>query len=158
KIAASKRKGMWMGGTIPLGYVSKDKKLVINPAEAETVRQIYKLYLDIGSVRRLKEGPDQLGYVTKKRRRNGTSSGGKPLARGHLYWLLSNPIYAGLISHRGRTADGQHQAIIDRETWGATQRSLTGKAPFERRAAAATNAPGKGTKRQQDSGSLLSGL
>jgi site-specific DNA recombinase len=120
KIAASKRKGMWMGGAVPLGYVSKDKKLVIDPEEAETVRQIYKLYLDIGSVRQLKEHLDQLGCVTKKRLRNdGTSSGGRPFTRGHLYWLLSNPIYAGLISHRGRIADGQHQAIIDRETWEA---------------------------------------
>src|SRR5204862_4152108 len=101
KIAASKRKGIWMGGAVPLGYVSKDKKLVINPAEAETVSQIFKLYLDIGSVRRLKEHLDQQGYVTKKRcRKNGSESGGKHFTRGHLYWVLSNPIYAGFITHK----------------------------------------------------------
>src|SRR4051794_5847326 len=118
KIAASKRKGMWMGGAVPLGYASKDKKLVIYQAEAETVRQIFKLYHDIGSVRQLKEHLDQLGYVTKQHyRKDGAASGGKPFSRGHLYWLLSNPIYAGFISHKGRIADGQHEGIVDRETW-----------------------------------------
>jgi site-specific DNA recombinase len=132
---------------------------VISAAEAETVRHIFKLYLEIGSVRRLKERLDELGCATKQRLRNdGTPSGGKPFTRGHLYWLLSNPIYAGLISHRGRISDGQHEAIIDRETWEATQRSLAGKAPFERRAVAATNASTVSTKRDRDSGSLLSGL
>ena len=116
KIAASKRKGLWMGGAVPLGYSSKDKKLVINPMEAETVRKIFKLYLDVGSVRQLKERLDQLGCLTKKRfRKDAAWSGVKPFTRGHLYWLLSNPIYAGLISHKGRIASGQHEGIIDRE-------------------------------------------
>ena len=156
KIAASKRKGMWMGGAIPLGYAVKDKKLVINSTEAETVSQIFRLYLDIGSVRRLKEQLDQLGYLTKSRvRKDGAPSGGKPFTRGHLYWLLSNPIYAGFISHKGRISNGQHEAIINRETWEATQRSLAAKAPYVREAATTDIGAGKS---QVHGASFLAGL
>lgn len=146
KIAASKRKGMWMGGAVPLGYSTRDKKLLVNPVEAETVRMIFRLYREIGSVRKLKEHLDRLGTMTKPRlRKNGYWSGGKPFTRGHLYWLLSNPIYAGLIRHKDRIAKGQHEAIIDHETWETTQASLTGKAPFQR-APAAAKVRGGGTR------------
>jgi DNA invertase Pin-like site-specific DNA recombinase len=122
KIAASKKKGMWMGGAVPLGYRVDNRKLVIHAEEAKTVRQIFWFYLEAGSVRRLKEQLDELGILTGTRaKRDGTSSGGKPFTRGHLYWLLSNPIYAGDIRHKEKIAKGQHQAIIDRELWDAVQ-------------------------------------
>ena len=101
KIAASKKRGMWMGGNVPLGYDASEGTLVINPVEAETVRHIFALYHELGCVRRVKEEADRLGLRTKRRvSANGTERGGKPFARGHLYRLLSNPIYAGQIAHR----------------------------------------------------------
>jgi DNA invertase Pin-like site-specific DNA recombinase len=125
KIAASKKKGMWMGGAVPLGYRVDNRKLVIHAEEAETVRRIFQLYLEAGSVRRLKEKLDELSVLTGTRaRRDGTSSGGKPFSRGHLYWLLSNLIYAGDIRHKEKIAKGQHQAIISRELWDAVQQQI----------------------------------
>src|SRR5437764_8521630 len=86
KIAASKKKGMWMGGTVPLGYDVQDRKLVINSAEAETVRHIFALYRDLGCVRRVKEEADSLGLMTKRSTTaKGTERGGKPFSRRHLY-------------------------------------------------------------------------
>ena len=156
KIAASKRKGMWMGGAVPLGFVAKDKKLTINPVEAETVRKIFSLYLDLGSVQRMKEHLDQAGDFTKRRvRKDGTATGGKPFTRGRLYWLLSNPVYAGLVSHKGAITDGQHDAIIDRGTWDTTQAMLAGRAPFERQPIVERGAP---PKDQNGSASILAGL
>src|SRR5438045_6534918 len=100
KIAASKKKGMWMGGVPPLGYVVKDRKLMPDPNEAALVQKIFALYLELGCVSRLKSELDR----TKIKSRtwtsgNGTGRGGKPFSRGHLYRLLSNPIYAGQIVH-----------------------------------------------------------
>src|SRR3954470_2049138 len=100
KIAASKQKGMWMGGTPPLGYDALARKLVVNPAEAETVRRIFALYLELGCVRRLKETVDRLGWTTKRfTTAAGHIQGGRPFSRGHLYRILSNPIYLGQIAH-----------------------------------------------------------
>src|SRR5438270_1585505 len=90
KIAASKKKGMWMGGNPPLGYDIHQRKLLVNPAEAETVRGIFALYLEIGSAPRLKERVDELGLITPKRLTRKGQSGGKPFSLGHLYWILSN--------------------------------------------------------------------
>src|SRR5262245_46584437 len=133
KIAASKKKGMWMGGAVPIGYRATDKRLVVEPEEAEAVRQLFRLYLEIGSVRRLKEKVDELRLVTSKRRlRNDETAGGKRFSRGHLYWLLSNPIYVGDVRHRGKVWPGQHEPIIDRESWNAVQKPLAGQAPTER--------------------------
>ena len=102
KIAASKKKGMWMGGNVPLGYDANERTLVINPAEAETVRRVFALYRELGCVRRVKEEADRLGLRTKcSTTTNGTERGGKPFSRGHLYTLLSNPIYIGHIAHKG---------------------------------------------------------
>jgi DNA invertase Pin-like site-specific DNA recombinase len=128
KIAASKRKGMWMGGQPPLGYDVADKKLVANAAEARTVRKLFDLYLELGSVRRLKQEADRLGLVTKRRTSGGRATGGKPFSRGNLYQLLHNPIYVGEIAHKGRTYPGQHEAIIGRETWVAVQQKLESQA------------------------------
>ena len=129
KIAASKRKGMWMGGRPPLGYDVIDKKLVINQAEAKAVNQLFKLYLKQGTVRSLKEEADRLGLVTKRRRdRNGKITGEKPFTRGNLYEVLSNPIYIGMVRHKEKVFPGQHEAIIDQATWDAAQSLLSGNA------------------------------
>ena len=88
KIAASKKKGMWMGGNVPLGYDASARMLVINPAEAETVRCIFALYRALGCVRGVKEEADRLGLKTKSgTTANGTERGGKPFSRGHTYRL-----------------------------------------------------------------------
>jgi site-specific DNA recombinase len=129
KIAASKKKGMWMGGLVPHGYDVRDRKLVINAAEAEAVRILFRLYRELGTVRRLKEEADRLGLVTKQRlQSSGRVTGGGPFTRGHLYQLLSNPIYVGEIAHKGASYPGRHDAIIDRETFDAIQHQLTGNA------------------------------
>ncbi len=118
KIAASKKKGMWMGGNVPLGYDASERTLVINPAEAETVRRVFALYREFGCVRRVKEETDRLGLRTKcSTTTNGTERGGKPFSRGHLYTLLSNPIYTGHIGHKGELHPGQQAALIDDESW-----------------------------------------
>jgi DNA invertase Pin-like site-specific DNA recombinase len=97
KIAASKKQGMWMGGNVPLGYDVSERTLIINPAEAETVRRIFARYLDLGCVRRVKEEADRLGLKTKRRTTaHGTERGGKPFSRGHIYGLLSSFIPASI--------------------------------------------------------------
>src|SRR6202047_2911267 len=122
KSAASKKKGMWMGGNVPLGYDASERTLVINPAEAETVRRIFALYRELGCVRRVKEEADRLGLRTKCRTTaNGTERGGKLFSRGHLYTMLSNPIYAGQIAHKGQLYPAQHRALIDADTWTAVR-------------------------------------
>jgi DNA invertase Pin-like site-specific DNA recombinase len=123
KIAASKRKGMWMGGLVPLGYERQERTLVINEAEAETVRAIFRIYLELGCVRRLKDEVDRQGLRSKPRSK-GRSLGGLPFTRGHLYRILSNPLYIGEIAHKGETYPGQHPGIIARETWEAVQAML----------------------------------
>ena len=101
KIAASKKKGMWMGGLPPLGYDAKDRALVVNQQEAETVRHIYGRYIALGSVAALKEALDRDGIVSKKRiDKFGRLTGGKPIARGALYLMLQNRIYLGEIVHK----------------------------------------------------------
>ena len=129
KIAASKKKGMWMGGNVPLGYDTRERTLIINPAEAKTVRRIFALYLEFGCVRRVKQEADQLGLSTKRgMTADGCQRGGKPLSRGHIYRLLSNPIYTGQIAHKGQLYPGQHPALIDAEMWTAVQDQLVAKA------------------------------
>ena len=123
-----------MGGPTPIGYVVKEKKLIIDPDGAEIVMQIYAQYRELGSVRKLKEHLDCIGLLTEHRiRKDGTPSGGKSFGRGHLKWILTNPIYAGLITHKGKISEGQHEAIIARDLWDATQRLMTNRAPRERK-------------------------
>ncbi len=130
KIAASKKKGMWMGGVVPLGYDARDKKLVVNEAEAETVRTLFKLYLELGTVRQLKDEADRRGIVTKCYvQDNGNPRGGKSFSRGHLYRVLANPLYRGMIQHRGVLHEGEHEVIVDEATWNAVRNTLTGNAP-----------------------------
>jgi hypothetical protein len=123
KIAASKQKGLWMGGLVPLGYEPNGRTLSINEAEAQTVRTLFRLYIEHGTVRQVKVEADRLGLTTEIRS-SGRMRGGRPLSRGHLYKLLSNPLYAGRIAHRGNIYDGQHPAIVDAETWNQVQTRL----------------------------------
>ncbi len=125
KIAASKKKGMWMGGNLPLGYDSPDRKLIVNRAEAEMVRQIFRRYVELRSVRDLKAELDAGGIVSKVRvSKTGRTSGGKPFTRGALYHLLQNRVYIGEITHKDESYPGQHEAIIDRELWDEVQATL----------------------------------
>ncbi|MEQ8441303.1 MAG: recombinase family protein [Alphaproteobacteria bacterium] len=133
KIAASKKKGMWMGGPVPLGYDVRDRKLLVNEDEAVTVRQIFDLYLELGSVRLLKHACDKQGIVSKVRHtKTGCVVGGVPISRGNLYQMLSNPLYVGRIPHRGETYPGQHEAIIDESVWEAVQAQLSDNAVTRR--------------------------
>jgi hypothetical protein len=130
KIASSKQKGMWMGGNPPLGYDVKDRALVVNASEAKTVRTLFRLYLDLGTVRKLREAAIQGGLLSKVRHnKHGRIGGGTPFARGHLYQLLSNPIYVGKVAHKDKTYPGQHKAIIDEKTWAAVRERLALQAP-----------------------------
>jgi DNA invertase Pin-like site-specific DNA recombinase len=129
KIAASKQKGLWMGGKVPLGYDASGRTLIINPAEAETVRRVFTLYGELGYVRQVKEAADQLGLKTKRSTTaNGGERGGKLLSRGHIYRVLANPIYTGQIAHKDQLYPGQHPALIDTETWTAVQDQLAVRA------------------------------
>ncbi len=122
KIAASKKKGLWMGGYPPLGYRPAGRTLVIDPAEAALVQQIYRTYLDVGNVRALKAALDAASiHYPARVTTSGRSYGGGPFLRGPLYKLLSNPLYRGQIRHRDLIHDGQHPAIIDQSTWEAVQ-------------------------------------
>jgi DNA invertase Pin-like site-specific DNA recombinase len=135
KIAASKRKGMWMGGVVPLGYDVIDRRLIINEAEAKTVRTLFRLYLQHAKVRLVKEEADKMDLRTKSRKpNNGRRRGGEPFTPGHIYKLLSNPIYVGEIVHKGVRHSGEHDGIIDRETWNAVQEQLGRNAVVRRRA------------------------
>lgn len=125
KIAASKKKGMWMGGFVPLGYDVKDRMLVINGDEAESVRFIFRRYLELGSVYKLKAELDAKGTISKRRvSANGKARGGCPITAGALYHMLQNPIYHGRIGHKGQSYEGVHDAIIEPELWEEVQRSL----------------------------------
>jgi len=125
KIAASKKKGMWMGGFVPVGYLKSGRGLVIEEREAETVRLIFRRYNELKSVRLLKEDLDRRALVSKVRAgKSGLRMGGKAYSRGKLYKLLSNPIYKGEIRHLKICHPGQHQPLIDSGLWEKTQRLL----------------------------------
>ena len=124
KIAASKRKGMWMGGPIPLGYDSRDKKLVVNGSQAEVVRKVFSRYLELGGADLLKQETDHLGLVTKRHEDGSGFRGGLAFSRGNLYQMLHNPIYAGEIAHKGKVYPGQHERIIAPGLWEAVQKRL----------------------------------
>jgi site-specific DNA recombinase len=127
KIAASKRKGMWMGGNPPLGYDVKDRRLVINEMEAEIVRKLFAAYRELGTVRRLKFWADSQGILTKRRSKVGVAIGGKPFSRGNLYALLSNCLYKGTVSHGKQHHKGQHESIIDAAPWEQVNMALRAK-------------------------------
>lgn len=125
KIAASKRKGMWMGGLPPVGYTPHERSLVIDEPQAQRVREIFRLYLELNCVRLLGKELLSRNWLTPARnsRRQG-AGGNRPFSRGHLYRLLRNPIYIGRVPHRGESYEGNHPAIIDQQTWDAVQHRL----------------------------------
>src|SRR5260370_3856866 len=129
KIAASKQKGMWMGGVPPLGYQAQDRKLVIVESEAEIVRLIFRRYAELGSVRLLKDELEARNIQSKLRTSGaGRISGGKPFARGALYLMLQNRIYRGEIVHNQQSHLGEHKPIVDQPLWDAVQTQLAGNA------------------------------
>src|SRR6266404_3852556 len=129
KIAASKKKGMWMGGMPPLGYRAQAGKLIIVESEAETVRFIFRRYAELGSVRLLKDELDARSIRSKLRTSaSGRRRGGKPFARGALYLMLQNRVYRGEIVHKEQSHPGEHTPIIDQPLWNAVQAQLTSNA------------------------------
>jgi len=145
KIAASRRKGKWTGGTVPLGYDARDKKLVINKTEAETVRTIFGRYLELGSFSKLVADLDRRGIVTKRRdTKVAKYNGAIPFTYGPLAYFLKNRIYRGEMHHGGKWFPGEHAAIVDRTTFDRVQQLL------------ATKSNGRKAKRS-DSGALLAG-
>ena len=125
KIAASKKKGMWMGGLPPLGYEVRDRKLVVNVEEAKTLLYIFRRYVELRSVRALKVELDAAGIHSKRRTfADGTVCGGHKLSRGALYLMLQNRIYRGEITHKGNAYRGEHKAIVDEALWDKVQAVL----------------------------------
>ena len=125
KIYASKRKGIWMGGPVPLGYDVVERKLVVNEPEAEQVRDIMQLYLTSSSVPELVEILARNGSYTKiQQRKDGETKGGVHFKRGNLYHLLSNRVYRGMTVHKGEAFDGEHEAIVSEEQWNQVQAKL----------------------------------
>jgi len=129
KIAASKRKGIWVGGPVPLGYRCIDKKLVVVPEEAETVQTIFRRYLDLGSMGALIEDLDRRGIRTKAAvRLDGGVRGGIRFGVGPLAHLLKNRFYIGEVVYRGEVHTGEHEPILDRELFEAVQAKLAANA------------------------------
>jgi DNA invertase Pin-like site-specific DNA recombinase len=129
KIAASKKKGMWMGGMPPLGYRASDHKLIVVESEAETVRHIFRRYAALGSVRLLQEELEAQG--TRSKRWTSTAGrrwGGKPIVRGALYRVLQNRIYRGEIVHKDQHYPGEHMPIVDEALWDEVQLKLAANA------------------------------
>lgn len=147
KIAASKRKGLWMGGPVPLGYDVDARKLVVNDAEADLVRHIYQRYLVLPSVEDLADDLNRAGHRTKvQRRASGPSRGGCDFRRGTLYHLLANPIYIGRIVHKSEAFMGEHPPIVQLDLWDAVQAKLK------------ANAQGTSRRVRAQQPSLLTGL
>jgi site-specific DNA recombinase len=147
KIAASKKKGMWMGGLPPLGYDVRDRKLVFNDQEASTVLHIFRRYVALRSVRALKAELDAAGIRSKHRTfEDGTVYGGHKLSRGALYLMLQNRIYRGEITHKGNAYPGEHKPIVDKALWDKVQ------------AVFAENRVDRGTGADAKYPSLLAGL
>lgn len=125
KVAASRRKGKWTGGTVPLGYHAKDKKLAIDKAEAETVRTIFRLYLELGSFSKLVAELDRQRIVTKRRNTKVPKyQGGIPFTYGSLAYFLKNRIYIGETHYGGKWFKGEHEALLDRPTFDRVQELL----------------------------------
>ena len=118
KFAASRRKGIFMGGTPPLGYDVRDRKLVVNAAEAELIRLIFRRFLDLGSALLLIRELNALGHRTKSwTTRAGTFREGRPFDKGTVYKILRNRTYLGEAVHKGQSYPGEHESIVDRATW-----------------------------------------
>ena len=147
KIAASKKRGMWMGGRTPLGYDVKNKRLVVNTSEAETVQHIFRRYLDLKSVRLLQADLEVSGLRSKHHiAKDGTPYGGCVMYRGALSALLTNQTYRGLVNHRGKTYPGEHAAIIPEDLFQQVQVML------------ADRGPGQSAKQKLASPAILKGM
>jgi site-specific DNA recombinase len=141
KIAASKRKGLWVGGMAPLGYDTKDRKITVNEPEAECVRTIFRSYLKLGSLNRLMADLRKQGIVTKARRlKSGQTAGGIPFSRGPLAYLLRNRFYVGEVVFKGETLPGEQPAIVDRALFDAVQAKLNQQINNHRQARSASEA------------------
>lgn len=128
KIAASRKKGKWMGGSVPIGYDVKDKKLVPNKAEAKDVRKIFELYLEIGNIRSLLIALKAEGIKPKATKQNG---GKTDFSRGQLAHLLKSPVYIGKARHKDKIYEGEHEAILTNELFDQVQAKMKAQAPFE---------------------------
>src|SRR3954453_13864805 len=138
KIAASKRKGLWVGGMAPLGYDTKDRKITVNEADAERVRTIFRSYLKLGTLNLLMADLRKRGMVTKVRTlKSGEKVGGIPFTRGPLAHLLRNRFYMGEVAFKGEVLNGEQTAIVDRALFDAVQAKLD--AQVNARRAARTN-------------------
>ncbi len=158
KIAASKKKGLWMGGNLPLGYDRhpdpKARTLVVNEEEARTVRHLFGLYDELGCLRKVEERAKAEDLRSKRVvRTDGSVKGDCPLSRGQIYYLLRNPVYLGKIRHKDKIWDGQHPAIIDQDIWDRVQEKM-------RQASNRSRARGDSDARQHstDPGAWLTGL
>ncbi len=126
KIAASKKKGLWVGGVVPLGYEVKDRKLIVVEEEAATVRLIFSRYLDLGSLSALQRDLRERGILTRRRTlSSGRAIGGRALTNGPLAYMLRNRMYLGEINHRDKSYPGEHKPIIDEKLFDAVQAKLT---------------------------------
>jgi site-specific DNA recombinase len=133
KIAASKRKGIWVGGPVPLGYAAVDKKVMVVPAEAAAVRTIFERYLELGSVRALADELDRRGVRSKSRKRSdGRPIGGGRFGVGALAYLLKNRFYLGEVVYRGDIHRGEHEPILDPALFAAVQAKLAAQAVARR--------------------------
>ena len=125
KVAASKKKGMWMGGFVPLGYNNVSHQLVINQEEAEIIRCIFARYLELRSVTTLQQELRAQGVRSKQRMTaDGRQLGGAVLSRGTVYHLLSNPVYIGKTLHKGILHPGKHETILDLKLWSQVSEML----------------------------------
>jgi DNA invertase Pin-like site-specific DNA recombinase len=145
KVAASRRKGKWTGGSVPLGYDVKDKKLVVNSAEAKTVQMIFTRYLVLKSFQKLIDELNTKGVVSKRRPLKGKTIGGTSLTNGALAYLLKNRTYLGETGHAGSWFPGEHESIIATDLFDKVQDVFK------------TNNEGR-TGRRQKTGALLTGL
>ena len=135
KIAASKKKGLWMGGNVPLGYEAENRILRVVPEEAETVQKLFDLYEQLRTVTVVTREAAKLRLTSKVRTgRDGSPRGGSVMGRGQIHHVLSNPVYAGRIRHKHQSFVGQHQAIIDLDRWEAVQARLMDKSAKPRSA------------------------
>ena len=126
KIAASKARGIWMGGGIPVGYDLGDRRLIVNAEEAELVRQMFERYLELGSLIALARDLDSKGIRTKRwTARNGSERGGYIYNHSGLSYLLRNRIYLGEVTHKGQSFPGEHEAIVGRDLFERVQEQLT---------------------------------
>lgn len=125
KIAASKQKGMWTGGTVPLGYDVANRKLIVNAEEAARVRDIYQRYLELGNLNDLYNDLNRRGIKGKPRKlKSGLQEPG-PFGSSTIHYLLTNPVYIGQVRHKGKVYEGQHEAILSLELWQKVQDHLT---------------------------------